>query len=364
MNQDTIIQYLNQAVELATLRQGFTAPNPAVGAVIANAKGLVAQGLHEAAGLPHAEVMAFKASQDQDLSDATLFVSLEPCCHHGRTPPCTDAIIASGIKRVYFAHQDSNPEVAGKSAAILKRSGVVAEYVPTETARQLYRSYDYWREHEQPWVTAKLAVSRDGCYRSVDGSPVAITADRCRQFTHWQRLRADGLVTTVQTVLCDDPQLNVRLHEKPLAKPVFVLDRLAEMPLDARLWRTAESLFIIHGPDADSDKVLALAQQGAQCIAVPLAGQHISWPLFMAVLGVMGLHHVWLEAGAEVFTSLWREGQLQDGYLYVGNKVIGDVQCSAQLAGVVGDQQWADMVWRSLGDDWVAYSQFEAGRQP
>lgn len=339
MDIQQIKDYLKHCTELAHNRLGFTAPNPAVGAIIVQGGSIIAKGVHHKAGEPHAEVMAFRAAGERDFSSASLFVSLEPCCHQGRTPPCTEAIIRSGIKQVYFAHQDQNPAVAGQSKAILEQAGVQAEFVPLTEAQALYRYYDYWRQHNKPWVTSKLAISRDGCYKSDDGSPIAITGEGCRQFTHQQRLHADAIITTIETVITDDPQLNVRLDQCSIAKPVIVLDRQLKMPLDARLWQTANPLIICHQDAVSSAQLQPYRAAGAQLIAVPSFDGHISWSSLMLELGDRGMHHVWLEAGARLYRALWQSQLLQQVYLYVGQTINGNRKNSAQLTDVLDAYQ-------------------------
>ena len=353
MDIELVKHYLKHCVELAHSRLGFTAPNPAVGAVIVEGDVIIAQGAHYQAGQPHAEVMAFRAANECDLSLATLFVSLEPCCHHGRTPPCTDAIIQSGIKQVYFAHQDQNPEVAGQSKAILEQAGVRAELVAINEAQALYRYYDYWRQHDTPWVTAKLAMSKDGCYKSHDGSPIAITGDTCREFTHQQRLQADGIVTTLETVLADDPQLNVRLDGHAVAKPVIVIDRQLNMPLGAKLWHTANPLTICYDEAIELSSIEPYKEEGATLVALPCVDGHLSWQAFIQEFGRRGLHHLWVEAGGRFYRHLWQTKTLQDAYLYVGNTVFGNQDDAGQLGDIISSQQLASAHCQSAGEDTI-----------
>ena len=214
--------WLLETLQLAKKREGFCAPNPAVGAVVVKNNQLISAGYHYGAGHPHAEVGALDAAGDQ-AQGADLYVSLEPCCHQGRTPPCTEKIKAAGIARVFFAFLDPNPIVAGRGQAVLKDSGIACEHTPINEINDFYRAYCYWTTHKKPLVTAKLAITADGYVANADGSPLAITGEECRVFTHENRLRSDAILSNTQTIIADDPQMNVRLNNKIVKKPLYLL---------------------------------------------------------------------------------------------------------------------------------------------
>ncbi len=353
MNNTAINKHLLRALALAQRRLGFTGPNPAVGAVIVKQDQVVGEGSHFQAGDPHAEVMALRAVGDVDLSDATLYVSLEPCCHHGRTPPCTQAIIDAGIKRVYYAYRDSNPDVGGKSDSVLEEAGVEAIYIDVPEVQTLYRAYDFWRQNKRPFLTAKLAISRDGKYASKDGSHVNITGDACRRFTHQHRLQADALLTTARTIAYDDPYLNVRLADQVIAKPLLIIDRELSLSPDARVWATSASVTIFHQPDVDNEKRQALMHRGAECIAIPVEDKALSWSHMLSHMAELGYHHVWVEAGACLYRDLWQRELLQQAFLYIGQKTLGPEAQSAHLTSVISQQQLADFAWQTCGEDLV-----------
>ncbi len=358
MNDTLIHEHLLHAIELAKRRLGFTSPNPAVGAVIAKDDQIIAEGVHEQAGQPHAEVMALRAVGDSDLSDATLYVSLQPCCHQGRTPPCTEAIINAGIKTVFYAYRDTNPEVADKSDDVLARHGVESVYIDTPEAQTLYRAYDFWRQHKRPFLSAKLAISRDGKYASKDGSHLMITGEACKRLTHQHRLTADAILTTARTVAMDDPYLNVRLADTVTAKPLMIIDRDLSLSADARVWATAESITVFHQPEVDEDKRLALQHRGAHCIEVPVNEGRLSWPHMLSALAEAGFHHVWIEAGAVLYRDLWRQSLLQQAFLYVSPHALGGEAQSAELGDVISLDHLAEFQWHDCGDDLVGCLQF------
>ena len=355
MQAQQIQHYLEQCVSLAHSRLGHTSPNPAVASVVVCNGEVIARGVHQAAGQPHAEVMALQQLQGRDLSSAVLFVSLEPCCHHGRTPPCTDAIIASGIKQVFYAHQDQNPEVAGRSQALLAAAGVNASYVPIDSAKQLYRYYDYWRTQQMPWVTAKLAISRDGCYRSLSGDPVALTGEACRHHNHAQRACHDAILTTFATLNADNPQLNVRQEDRVIAKPVVVLDRKLQTKSSFQIFGTSEQLVFVHDLTADAEARASLAHSGAELIALDFTDRRALWQQLMQQLALRGWHSIWVEAGATLFRQLWQQQAPQDAYMYVGGMVLGDRRCSAQLAKVLSDDDLAGFDWQAHGNDFIGH---------
>ncbi|MDF1759815.1 MAG: bifunctional diaminohydroxyphosphoribosylaminopyrimidine deaminase/5-amino-6-(5-phosphoribosylamino)uracil reductase RibD [Coxiellaceae bacterium] len=353
MNDLTINKHLLRSLALAQGRLGFTGPNPAVGAVIVKQGQIVGEGSHYKAGDPHAEVMALRAAGDVDLSDATLYVSLEPCCHHGRTPPCTQAIIDAGIKRVYYAYRDSNPDVGGKSDSVLEAAGVEAIYIDVPEVQTLYRAYDFWRQHKRPFLTAKLAISCDGKYASKDGSHVNITGEACRRFTHQHRLQADALLTTSRTIACDDPYLNVRLSDQVIAKPLLIIDRDLSLSPDVRVWATAASITIFHQAEVDDEKLQALMHRGAECIATPVEGNELSWTHMLSHMAEQGYHHVWVEAGARLYRELWQQQLLQQAFLYIGQKILGPEAQSAHLSSVITPEQLSEFAWQTCGEDLI-----------
>ncbi|MGB6976420.1 MAG: bifunctional diaminohydroxyphosphoribosylaminopyrimidine deaminase/5-amino-6-(5-phosphoribosylamino)uracil reductase RibD, partial [Gammaproteobacteria bacterium] len=240
--------YLLEALELAELRRGFCAPNPAVGAVVVKQGRVLATGYHKASGQPHAEAEALGSLGDE-ARGATLYVTLEPCCHLGKkTPPCTELLIARGIREVYYGFTDPNPQVAGLGAQALQAAGIPCKHVPLASIDEFYQSYAHWWQTRQPWLTAKLALSLDGKIAGAKGKRMNITGAELQQYTHTLRHQADALLTTARTILNDDPQMNVRLGDKVIAKPLYIIDRELYLPLTARIWQTAKTICILHKP--------------------------------------------------------------------------------------------------------------------
>ena len=316
--------FLHQAFELARKWQGRCAPNPSVGAVIVKEGKVIARGWHQGPGTDHAEVMALKAVSSDDLEGASIYVTLEPCSHWGRTPPCVSAISQSALKRVVYAEKDVNPVVNGSGENELIRAGFEVRHLPTPEIHQFYEPYRYWHRTGLPWVQAKIALSLDGKISGPQGKPTQITGNGLKAKTHQARLESDAILTTAQTVVLDDPQLNARLNGESITRPVYVLDRLGKMPLTARLWSTASRIVIFHGSHAHPDRLEALSQRGALLVEVSEVDGQLNLEEVIGRCGKDGVHRLWVEAGGRLFESLVSEGRVQQGWIYLGAKWIGN----------------------------------------
>lgn len=312
--------YLLLALQQAEQGLGVCAPNPAVGAVIVKQGEVIAQGYHRGPGTDHAEVDAIK--QCEDLQDCTLYVTLEPCCHTGRTPPCTKAIIDAGISRVVFASHDPNRHVAETGQQVLNAAGIACSQMAIPEIERFYAPYFYWLKHEMPWLTGKLAMSFDAKIAGPGGKPVKITGEHLARLTHQCRLKADALLTTVKTVMADNPSFNVRLADRTLKKPLYILDGRAELPLHAKVFDTTQSITIFHAPDAELSAIEALQEKNVSCVPVPYnAGLDLS--AVKAYLGKVGLHHVWLESGGSALSAFMQARLLDELLLYIAPRLLG-----------------------------------------
>jgi diaminohydroxyphosphoribosylaminopyrimidine deaminase/5-amino-6-(5-phosphoribosylamino)uracil reductase len=345
--------YLLQALELAELRRGFCAPNPAVGAVVVKQGQVLATGYHKASGQPHAEAEAL-ALLGNEARGATLYVTLEPCCHVGKkTPPCTELLIARGIREVYYGYVDPNPQVAGRGQQTLQTAGITCAHAPVAAIDEFYQSYAYWWQTRLPWLTAKLALSLDGKIAGANGKPLAISGMELKHYTHTARRRADALLTTARTVVNDDPQLNVRLDGEVLAKPLYVIDRELTLPLTAHVWKTAKSLCVFHKPTADAQRRAALEKQGASCVAIEETANGLNLPEIIAYLGSQGVQDVWVEAGGRCFQALVTAKLLQRALLYIAPQVLGADAWTA-FSEPQNFLQTANQVrWQQIGQDAV-----------
>lgn len=316
-------QYLLNALEQAKIRQGFTAPNPAVGAVIVLNNQVIAQGYHQGAGHPHAEVVTLAQISPEQAQQATLYVTLEPCCHWGKTPPCVEKIIESGIKRVVFATIDPNPLIQGKGQAALQQAGVECLHLPCDEISEFYQDYRYWVQHEMPWVISKIAMSLDGKIAGSKGMTTQITGQELAQFTHEQRKSAQAILTTAKTVIIDDPQLNCRLENQIIAKPIFLIDSNLSVSPDSKIFKTSDSITIFHGEQYDVEKAEWFIKQDIHCIPIPEKNGLLNLSLILAIIAERGFYRIWCEAGGQLFSSLFQEHLLQQAYFYLSAKTLG-----------------------------------------
>jgi len=334
--------FLLKALDLAKIRRGFCAPNPSVGAVIVSETGdILATGYHLAAGQPHAEVDALKKLNGK-APGATIYITLEPCCHFGRTPPCTNAIIDAGIKHVVYGMGDANPVVSGKSKAILAQKNISCEQIELPEITEFYRSYRYWHRTKMPYVTAKIALSLDGKIAGEKGEPIQITGPVAKKITHEYRHHSDAILTTAKTIRCDNPQLNAR-GEEIIAKPIYILDRELTLSLDATIFSTAKSVTLFHGPHVTAEKNI-------RCIEVPETNGKLDLLSVMKHIGQDGIHDLWIEAGGLCFSECVKQGIAQTLLIYVAPRWLG-LGLTAFPTDFSLDLSHSTVNWQTAGDD-------------
>ncbi len=348
---------LNKITALAKKGQGFTAPNPAVAAAVVLKDSLQCMGVHYGAGFDHAEVNALRYVQHKDLSQGVLYVTLEPCCHYGRKPPCVDAIVRAGINQVVYGYRDPNPLVGGQGVAALMKAGLQCKHMPTAAIDDLYRPYTHWCLTGQPWVTAKLALSAEGAVAGARGLPVAITGDIFNRWVHEQRGHSDMILTTGKTVLQDNPILNARIAGESFAKPLAIIDRLGRTPLMAQcLQNSAETTLYTsktmkHGH--------CYEKQGISCIRVPetMDGQ-LCLSTIIQDLGRQGMHHVWVEAGPTLFMALHEHNLLKRAIVARSRRILGPEALLGLPQGfdLYRDAQCVDEQW--MGEDKITIVDF------
>ncbi|MBI4403739.1 MAG: bifunctional diaminohydroxyphosphoribosylaminopyrimidine deaminase/5-amino-6-(5-phosphoribosylamino)uracil reductase RibD [Deltaproteobacteria bacterium] len=343
--------FLKQALELADTRKGFCAPNPAVGAVVVQDGKIVSQGVHQKAGSPHAEVEALNGLQDAE--NTTVYVTLEPCCHWGKTPPCTDLLIQKKVSRVVYGLMDPNPLVRGRGQASLEQAGISCQWFQLPEIEKFYRGYSHWVTHEKtPYVTAKLAVTLDGKIAGAQGERKQITGPELEKFTHEHRRRSDALLTTVETILCDDPRLDVRIDSEVLQKPLYVLDTFMRLPEKARVFDTAQSITLFHGADVPQTRLHLLEDKGVRL--VPVQKEELGLNLLDVVkeIGQAGCHELWVECGGTCIWALVRKKLLGRVFIYVAPKWMGKDGKAA-----FGEDAWdlangsKSVQWSSRGKD-------------
>ena len=323
MLQNHDANFLLKALELAHVRRGFCAPNPAVGAVITRDQAIIATGYHEGPGSLHAEIDALNKLSFDAAHGATIYVTLEPCCHFGRTSPCTDALIQAGIQRVVYGFRDPNPIVSGKGEQALENAGIVVEHISLSEIDAFYQSYQHWHQTKKPFFTAKIALSMDGKIAAKSGAPIAITGAELREYTHICRKQSDAILTTAKTITADDPQMNVRLLNLTIAKPIYILDSTLALSLSAKIFTTAQSITIFHAHDASSQRKDHFIKKGIRCISVDKTTAGLALDQVVAHLGKDGRHDVWLEAGGQCFSAFVTEKLLQRAFIYIAPLWVG-----------------------------------------
>ncbi|HET7765813.1 MAG TPA: bifunctional diaminohydroxyphosphoribosylaminopyrimidine deaminase/5-amino-6-(5-phosphoribosylamino)uracil reductase RibD [Burkholderiales bacterium] len=315
-------ELMRQALALAERGLYTTTPNPRVGCVLVNDGNVVGTGWHEKAGLPHAEVLALKAAGER-ARGATLYVNLEPCSHHGRTPPCADAIVAAGVKRVVAAMQDPNPNVAGAGFARLRAAGIeVGHGLMENEARELNIGFVARMSRGRPWVRMKIAASLDGRTALANGKSQWITGEAAREDGHRWRARACAILTGHGTVRDDDPQLNVRGVDTPRQPLKVVVDSRFETPLSARLLKDGKTLIV--GAVNEAKRIDALKNAGADAVVVPNERGKVELFKLMEELARRELNEIHVEGGTKLNGSLLRAGVVDELLVYLAPSVIGD----------------------------------------
>jgi diaminohydroxyphosphoribosylaminopyrimidine deaminase/5-amino-6-(5-phosphoribosylamino)uracil reductase len=316
--------FMDLALELASLRKGLTHPNPTVGCVVVKDGLVVGQGYHERAGMPHAEVVALQRAGDK-ARGSTLYVTLEPCTHYGRTPPCTDAIVSAGVKRVVIAVLDSNPLVSGMGAERLRRAGIdVKVGVMEEKARRLNEDFFTYVTQKRPYITLKLAQSLDGCIATKRGDSKWITSREARSLAHKLRAESTAVLVGVNTILKDDPLLTVRAFPWERQPYRIVLDPKLETPIKSKVIRDKSSKTIIVYAEVKEEKLKALEEEGVELIKAPLENGFIDLKALMEELYRREVMHILVEGGAFTVGQFVKEGLFDRFFLFLGPVLIGD----------------------------------------
>lgn len=345
--------YMNLALQLASTAQGQTSPNPLVGAVLVKNNEIVGFGAHLKAGEPHAEINALKMAGDQ-ARGATLYVTLEPCHHHGKTPPCTEAVIAAGVKRVVIATTDPNPIVRGRGIERLKAAGLdVTVGVGHKEAQKLNEVFNHYIVHRRPFVTLKTATTLDGKIATSSGESQWITGEEARQDVHLLRRNHDAILVGINTVLKDNPRLTARLEGGSRQPVRVVLDSSLKIPLDANLLDTHDaSTWIFTTQQASEEKKKHLEQKGAK-VFITNAGPAVDIERMLTILGEEGITSLLVEGGSEVNASFLYGGYAQKLVAYLAPKLIGGNSAPGAFGGP-GIQALAESV--SLKDvqvEWI-----------
>jgi len=397
------VQFMRLALRLARRGYGTTSPNPMVGALLVKRGQIIGRGWHRRAGLPHAEIEALRDAQKRGLKPrgATLYVTLEPCCTQGRTPPCTDAVIAAGIKRVVVGAIDPNQRHAGKGFKILRRAGIAVEAfgVPrlrgltygrrpnrlkaelqtlADECARLNEAFNHWIVHRTPFVTVKAAMTLDGKIATASGESKWITGEKARAYGMKLRSGADAILVGINTVLADNPALTARKKMEDgrwkMAKPIrrIVLDSMARTPLDAKVVRDefAALTTVVVSKLAPKNRVAALARR-VNVITAPTEKSQIAnrksqidlrW--LMRKLGAENVTSLLVEGGGEVNASFLLGGLAQRVVFFYAPKILGGRDSRKAVAGNGVKRlekiiQLRDVEWRRLGPDLLLTARLE-----
>ena len=370
-------EYMSRAIELAELRRGWVNPNPAVGAVIVKEGRVIGEGWHERYKGLHAERNAF-ASLTESAEGADLYVTLEPCCHYGKTPPCTEAIIAHKIRRVVIGSDDPNPKVAGKGVIQLREAGILVETgVMKAECDRLNPVFFHYITTNMPYVVMKYAMTADGKIATKTGASKWITGEKARARVQEMRHCYMGIIAGIGTVLADDPMLNVRLEGKK--SPIRIIcDSRLRIPLDSKICRSAGQyrtmiacgkiedgdLGIEKKKEQDADckemvrKAEKLRAMGIEVVSLPDVQGRVDLLQLMNYLGSQKIDSVFLEGGGELNDSFLRAGLVQELKVFIAPKIFGGKEAKTPVSGVgveLPDQGTAFVLEKTsvIGEDFL-----------
>lgn len=329
--------FMKEALRLAARGRGRTSPNPLVGAVVVHDGRMVGRGFHEFVGGPHAEVNALGEAGDL-ARGATLYVTLEPCNHHGRTPPCSEAVLAAGISRVVIGMADPNPGVKGGGAAFLESRGVeTTTGVMEGPCRLLNQPFIKHVTSGRPYVVLKGAVTLDGRLATKTGDSRWISNERSRRFVHQLRCDMDAILVGVETALQDDPQLTARIRRRPPCRQPLriVLDAGLRLPVESRLVHTAKEVpvWVACGEEASFERERALTQQGVTVRRFSAPEGRIDLDALLLELGRQSVNSLLVEGGSRVFGAILEAGLADEFLFFYAPKILGDPDGVPLVAG-------------------------------
>ena len=340
------IEYMRRAIELAERGVGFTNPNPMVGAVIVKGGKVIGEGWHERCGEWHAERNAFR-NCTVPAEGATMYVTLEPCCHYGKTPPCTEAIIEHGIARVVVGMEDPNPLVAGKGIALLREAGIeVVCGVEEEALREQNRVFLKYISTKLPWVAMKTAMTLDGKIATRTGDSKWITGAEARAYVHELRHRFMAILVGIGTAVADDPLLNCRIEGRGVRQPIrVVVDSNARLSLDSQLVKTAGEYrtIVAHTCFAPEERVKALREIGVEMLLCKEKEGLVDVRNLLELLGQSGIDSILLEGGGSLNYTFLSEGLADELYAFIAPKIVGGMNAKTPVEGA-GMEKMADAI--------------------
>ena len=353
-------RWMHRALSLAKRALGKTSPNPVVGAVLTRGERIIGEGYHHRAGQPHAEIEALKDCQQrgENPRKATLWVTLEPCSTHGRTPPCTEAILQAGIRHVVVAATDPNPAHAGRGLELLRKAGVqVTACLLAQEAEALNAGFNQWIVHRSPLITLKAGMTLDGKIATASGESRWITGEASRREVMRLRQEHDAILVGVNTVKQDDPQLTIRRGKRVLCKTRIVLDTHARIPWKSRLLQDEfrEQTWVVVGENASAKRIQKLQTQ-VHVLVAPEEGGRISLPWLCRELGQRQITSVLVEGGGEIHASFLEKGQAHRVAFFYAPKILGGRDAIRAVGGqgfqtLESAPRLTEVKYRTLGDD-------------
>jgi diaminohydroxyphosphoribosylaminopyrimidine deaminase / 5-amino-6-(5-phosphoribosylamino)uracil reductase len=326
-------QFLSRALELAEQGRGHVEPNPLVGAVIVREEQVVGEGWHQQFGGPHAEIVALQNVKDGSRG-AELYVSLEPCCHEGKTPPCTEALINAGIARVIVGCEDPNPQVAGQGIARLREAGIQVDVYEDEHARRMIAPFRKFTTTGHPWVIAKWAMTLDGKIASHTGSSQWITTEASRALVHQIRGQVDAILVGRVTVERDNPLLTAR-PPGPRVATRIVLDSEASLSLDSQLVTTARDVpvMVVARDNALTERIEKLHSLGVEVFLLPPVPWQEQMLLLLDELGKRDMTNLLVEGGSQVFGAFADVGAIDEVHAFIAPKLAGGKDAPSPIGG-------------------------------
>lgn len=329
------LKFMEQAIELAKKGEGFVSPNPLVGAVIVKDGRVIGSGYHERYGSLHAERNALAACSESP-EGADMYVTLEPCCHHGKTPPCTDAIIESGIRRVFIGMTDPNPKVGGQGIQLLEEAGIIIEIgVMEEKCIALNPIFLHYIRYKTPYVAMKFAMTLDGKIATAAGASRWITGESARAHVHQLRHRYSAIMVGIGTVIADDPMLDCRMSGGK--NPVRIIcDSYLRIPENSQILKTAREIPTwVLTQSKEQRRINGLIMQGCKVIHItPLSGkEEIDLKTAMVILGKAGIDSILLEGGSRMNFSALESGIVQKIHAYIAPKIFGGQTAMTPVGG-------------------------------
>lgn len=361
--------YMAKALELSKRAIGYTSPNPMVGCIVVKDGKIIGEGYHERYGELHAERNALNNCKE-DPAGATLYVTLEPCCHYGKTPPCTEIIIEKRIKKVVIGAMDPNPKVGGNGVSILKEHGIEVKIgVLEKECLEVNEVFFHYITTKMPYVVMKYAMTLDGKIATCTGSSKWITSEAAREHAHGLRKQYKAILVGIETVIKDNPMLNCRIVDG--VNPIRVIcDHKLRIPMDSNIIKTAKEIpTMIAYSDSNEEKEELLRRKGIELIKIPIneSMSKMSLAVLMEKLGERGIDSVLIEGGGNIHGSALEEKIVQKVYAYIATKLVGGKNALTPIAGN-GIQEMKDAIQLvdtkifPLGNDFVVVGKIKERR--